>query len=222
MRWPMGLALGVVLACSDTTDETTDTATDSENTDTDASDTPSMTADSTPPVPCPDGDPTVSVGNGSSPVDFVVVNDGDIAALLNGPQGGWHVDIGAAVSNAESIVEANAWVIVDGQQQFTTVSPPQVTVANYDDSDCSGVVTSASLRAEFDEALTPEGMGVAAYLCGLVDDETPVEIGVRVQNFDGGEEASSSATVTLSALGVVACATPPTPTSDSGTTGGTP
>jgi len=117
------------------------------------------------------GDLTVEIGTGE--VEFVPLNEGDEVIIVHGPQGGWHISVGARVSNAypELTSEPSVYVpsvklqFAGDQQPFVFEMDPARCDCSYDAETCSGTYWGGMARAYMDDQ-TPFGQREACRLDG--------------------------------------------------------
>ena len=137
---------------------------------------------------CPGDDTTLALGTGSSGV--MLLNDGDVAPIVRGGQGGYHVDVAARGGPLPFEVQISTTLTIPSAPDSPEVGVGQAqrALANYDDDSCEGEFWG--LRAVMiPQYSTPGAVCLMNGREGVID--------VTVQTLDGDVLVEDTITVLL-------------------------
>ncbi|MBX2796831.1 MAG: hypothetical protein KTR31_04155 [Myxococcales bacterium] len=161
----MTLAM-ILWGCSG--DPSTDTDRTSTDTDTTSpTDTPTGDTGTTPTKVDPCTVPALSVGTGVE--HYVPLGEGDPVTVVFGPQGGWHVDVGAEVFGTGQIVSLQSSLTLTAEERTVTTKLPPQTLGLVAEDPCGWSIFG--VRAFLDDASFPGS--AFDYVCDL-DGQTAI------------------------------------------------
>lgn len=153
------MVLWALLACTDEAPGPDDTAPATSPEDR-AGPTDTGTDTATETDPCTT--PALAVGTGIDA--YTPLTDGDPLTVVFGPQGGWHVDVGAEVFGVEQIVSIESELQWGAEARSLTGTPLPQTLALVPSKPCGWSLFGQ--RAFLDPALF-DGDDAAGFVCGL-------------------------------------------------------
>jgi hypothetical protein len=115
----------------------------------------------------------LTIGSGAGL--FSPLSAGDPVVLVHGPQGGWHIDIGGAVSGFSDLVEVAALVTVVGEGRTIAgegQQPSRIALVGWSESSCSGEFYD--IRAFVDD----DGIDTLEEVCPLAGVDLQIDLTV--------------------------------------------
>jgi len=171
--WWLACAGGDPAPSSPSPDSATDTAADTAP-------TAATGADSTAPLdPCEQGELQLEPGVG--PYQVTPVGDGDVLVIIQGPQGGYHVDVAGIASPVTDLglIVRPTLALDDGTPVAGEGDEIQVGFSVYDEAECRGSFADARMFVLSD----------AASLCAIAGRSATYR--VEVESFDGRSVSAS-------------------------------